>query len=100
MAGKIYWFDNPRDVEELQRMLVESDDENDSQMYKWKWFRRWRLRGVHSEYLDTKQDISSEENEDELDMKLLGKDKESKGGKIQKEGKLENSCRAFCVNFC
>ena len=28
--------------------------------------------------MDTKQDISSEENEDELDMKLLGKDKESK----------------------
>ena len=29
MAGKMYWFNNPRDVEKLQQMLVKSDDEND-----------------------------------------------------------------------
>ena len=29
MAGKLYQFDNPRHVEELQQMLLESDDEND-----------------------------------------------------------------------
>ena len=30
MAGGAYRFNNPRDVEELQWMLLKSDDENDS----------------------------------------------------------------------
>ena len=54
-------------------------------MWKWKWLGDEDYVEVHSEDLDAKQDISSEESEDELDKNeehfIFGKDKESKWSK-------------------
>ena len=69
MAGKICQFNNPRDVKELQQMLLKPDNEND----RVKCENQSDLEdedyvAVHSEDSDTEQDISSEESKDELDM--------------------------------
>ena len=86
MAGKIYWFNSPRDVE-LQQILFESDDENDSVEYENESdLEDEDFVEVCSEDLDTEQDIPSEESEDELDMNeecFFGEDKGKNGGKIQ-----------------
>ena len=71
IAGKIYQFNKPRDTEELQRMLLESNDENDRVECECETESDSEDEDyveVCSEDSDTKQDISSEESERELDM--------------------------------
>ena len=73
-------IDNPRDVEELQRMFLESNEgndrvecENESDLEDEDYVE------FCSEDSDTEQDISSEKSEDELDVNeeyFFGKDKE------------------------
>ena len=73
-------IDNPRDVEELQRMFLESNEgndrvecENESDLEDEDYVE------FRSEDSDTEQDISSEKSEDELDVNeeyFFGKDKE------------------------
>ena len=66
MAGKIYQFNNPRDVEELQQMLLESDDDNDKVEYEDESdLVDEDYLEVHSEESDIKQDLSGKESEDE-----------------------------------
>ena len=84
MAGKIYQFNNPRDVKELQQMLLKPDNENDRVKCEDESDLEDDYVEVHSEDLDTEQDISNEESEDELDMNeeyFLERVKD--GGKIQ-----------------
>ena len=79
-------IDNPRDVEELQRMFLESNEgndrvecENESDLEDEDYVE------FCSEDSDTEQDISSEKSEDELDVNeeyFFGKDKEPSWGEI------------------
>ena len=90
VAGKTYRFNNPRYVEELQPMLLESDDENDRvECENESDLEDADYMEVHSEDSHTEQDSSSK---GELDMNeeflcfcggQAGKDKESNGRKIQ-----------------
>ena len=86
MAGKICQFNNPRDVKELQQMLLKPDNENDRVKCEDESDLEDDYVEVHSEDLDTEQDISNEESEDELDMNeeyFFESIKNKYGGKVQ-----------------
>lgn len=67
MAEKEFRFDNTKDVEELQRMLLESDEENDIEFENESDLEEEDFIEAREENSDTEQDFSSEESENDLD---------------------------------